>query len=201
MHMKIRKGCLVLCAAAAAVGLAMGGAQAQKYGGVFKIQHMDNPPSASIHEEATVSVAVPFMAVFNNLVMFDQHVAKNSLESVVPDLAESWAWRDEGRTLAFKLRQGVRWHDGKPFTAKDVQCTFDLLLSGESKLRRNPRTSWYSNVETVKVNSDFDVRLKLKAPQPSLLALLASGYSPVYPCHVPVADMRRKPVGTGTWQG
>ena len=41
---------------------------------------MDNPPSASIHEEATVSVPVPFMSVYNNLVMFDQHVPKNSLE-------------------------------------------------------------------------------------------------------------------------
>src|SRR5471030_1876802 len=101
--MKIRKGCLVLCAVAATLGLALGSAWAQKYGGVFKIQHMDNPPSASIHEEATVSVAMPFMAMFNNLVMFDQHVAKNSLESVIPDLAASWAWQDEGRTLAFKL--------------------------------------------------------------------------------------------------
>src|SRR4051812_25142748 len=193
--MKIRKGCLVLCAVAAALCPTMGSVQAQKYGGVFKVQHMDNPPSASIHEEATVSVAMPFMAVFNNLVMFDQHVAKNSLASVVPDLAESWAWRDEGRTLAFKLRQGVRWHDGKPFTAKDVQCTFDLLLSGESKLRRNPRSSWWGNVESVTLDGDFAVDLHLKAPQPSLLALLASGYSPIYPCHVPIADMRRKPVG------
>ncbi len=198
--MKIRKGFLVLCAVAATLGFAPGSAQAQKYGGVFKIQHMDNPPSASIHEEATVSVAVPFMAVFNNLVMFDQHVAKNSLDSVVPDLAESWAWRDDGRTLAFKLRQGVRWHDGKPFTAKDVQCTFDLLLSGETKLRRNPRSSWYGNVETVKANGDFDVIFHLKAPQPSLLAILASGYSPIYPCHIPVAEMRRKPVGTGPFK-
>ncbi len=198
--MKIQEGFLVLCAAAVVLGLAPGSAQAQKYGGVFKIQHMDNPPSASIHEEATVSVAVPFMAVFNNLVMFDQHVAKNSLESVVPDLAESWAWRDDGRTLAFKLRQGVRWHDGKPFTARDVQCTFDLLLSGETKLRRNPRSSWYGNVETVKAEGDFGVTFHLKAPQPSLLAILASGYSPIYPCHVPVAEMRRKPVGTGPFK-
>ena len=198
--MKIRKGCLVLCAAVAALGLAIGDAHAQKYGGVLKIQHMDSPPSASIHEEATVSVAVPFMALFNNLVMFDQHVATNSLASVVPDLAENWAWRDDGRTLVFKLRPGVRWHDGKPFTAKDVQCTFDLLLSGESKLRRNPRSSWYTNVETVTSDGDFDVALHLKAPQPSLLAILASGYSPIYPCHIPVADMRRKPVGTGPFK-
>jgi peptide/nickel transport system substrate-binding protein len=63
-----------------------GPAAAQKSGGVLKIQHMDTPPSASIHEEATVSVAVPFMSLYNNLVMFDQRVAKNSLDSIVPDL-------------------------------------------------------------------------------------------------------------------
>src|SRR5476649_241690 len=197
--MKIRLGGIALTAIAMTMVMA-GESSAQKSGGVLKIQHMDNPPSASIHEEATVSVAVPFMAVFNNLVMFDQHAAKNSLDSVVPDLAESWAWRDEGRTLAFKLRKGVRWHDGKPFTAKDVQCTFDLLLSGESKLRRNPRSSWYGNVASVTLEGDFDVSLHLKAPQPSLLALRASGYSPIYPCHVPVADMRRRPVGTGPFK-
>jgi peptide/nickel transport system substrate-binding protein len=48
--------------------------------------------------------------------------------------------------LAFKLREGVKWHDGKPFSAKDVACTFDLLLSAD-RLRRNPRSAWYTNVE------------------------------------------------------
>jgi peptide/nickel transport system substrate-binding protein len=174
---------------------------AQKQGGVLKIEHMDTPPSASIHEEATVSVVVPFMALFNNLVMFDQHVARNSFESVVPDLATSWAWSADGKALSFKLRQGVKWQDGKPFTSADVVCTFDLLLGkGKEKLRRNPHASWWSNVAGVKANGDFDVAFELKERQPSLLALLASGYSPIYPCHVPVAEMRRKPVGTGPFR-
>jgi peptide/nickel transport system substrate-binding protein len=172
---------------------------AQKAGGILKIQHMDTPPSASIHEEATVSTAVPFMSVFNNLVMFDQNVGKNSFESIVPDLATSWSWSGDGTKLAFKLRQGVKWHDGKPFTAKDVQCTFELLL-GADKLRRNPRQAWYSNVEKVTADSDVDATFHLKAPQPSLLALLASGYTPIYSCHVPVADMRRHPIGTGPFK-
>src|SRR5215212_6644368 len=123
-NMKIRTGWFIPAAVAGAL-LATGSAWAQKSGGILKIQHMDTPPSASIHEEATVSVAVPFMSLFNNLVMFDQHVAKNSFESIIPDLALSWTWGGDGKTLAFKLRQGVRWHDGKPFTAKDVACTFD----------------------------------------------------------------------------
>jgi peptide/nickel transport system substrate-binding protein len=172
---------------------------AQKAGGILKIQHMDTPPSASIHEEATVSTVVPFMSVFNNLVMFDQHVARNSFESIVPDLATSWSWSGDGTKLSFKLRQGVKWHDGKPFTAKDVQCTFDLLL-GTGKLRRNPRSAWYSNVAKVTADGDFDATFQLESPQPALLALLASGYSPIYPCHVAPADMRRHPIGTGPFK-
>ena len=172
---------------------------AQKSGGILKIEHMDTPPSASIHEEATVSTVVPFMSVFNNLVMFDQNVGKNSFESIVPDLALSWATSAEGRKLTFKLRPGVKWHDGKPFTAKDVQCTFELLTVPE-KLRRNPRSAWWNNVEKVTADSDFEATFHLKRPQPSLVALLASGYSPIYPCHIPVDDMRRKPIGTGPFK-
>src|SRR4051812_20957526 len=143
-------------------------AAAQKSGGVLKIQHMDSPPSASIHEEATVSVAVPFMSLYNNLVLFDQHVAKNSLDSVVPDLATKWQWTDDNTKLVFTVREGVKWHDGKPFSAKDVACTFDLLLGGEgeSKLRRNPRSSWWTNVEKVTADSPTQATFHLKAPQP-----------------------------------
>ena len=123
---------LVLLVLTAALGFA-GPVAAQKSGGVLRIQHMDTPPSASIHEEATVSVAVPFMSLYNNLMMFDQHAPKNSLETVVPDLATKWEWKDGNTKLAFTLREGVRWHDGQPFGAKDVACIFDLLLGGESE--------------------------------------------------------------------
>jgi peptide/nickel transport system substrate-binding protein len=176
-------------------------AAAQKQGGILKYYHRDNPPSASILEEATVSTVNPFMAVFNNLVLFDQGKPRNSLETVIPDLAESWSWSSDNKALTFKLRQAVKWHDGKPFTAKDVGCTFDLLL-GKAKdpLRLNPRQVWYHNVEDVKLNGDHEVTLALKEPQPSLLALLASGYSPIYPCHVSPRDMRSKPIGTGPFK-
>src|ERR1700704_3636389 len=100
---------------------------AQKSGGVLKIQHWDSPASISIHEEATYSVVVPIMGVMNNLVMFRQDVAQNSMQSIIPDLAESWSWSEDGNELTFKLRGGVKWHDGKPLTAADVKCTWDLL--------------------------------------------------------------------------
>ena len=81
--MKSPTRCLGLAAVAAFI-LAINPVLAQKSGGVLKIEHMDTPPSASIHEEATFSAVMPFMALYNNLVIFDQHVARNSLESSCP---------------------------------------------------------------------------------------------------------------------
>src|SRR5438046_9539345 len=104
-----------------------GAAVAQKSGGILKIPHGDSPASMSIHEESTIVSEGPMMAVFNNLVMFDQHIAQNRLDTIVPDLASEWSWNEDGNTLTFKLRQGVKWHDGKPFTPKDDKFTCDLL--------------------------------------------------------------------------
>jgi ABC-type transport system substrate-binding protein len=176
-------------------------AMAQKQGGTLRYYHRDNPPTASIHEEATISTVNPFMAIFNNLVLYDQSKPRESIDTIVPDLAESWAWNAERTRLTFKLRQGVKWHDGKPFTAKDVGCTFDLL-QGKAKdaLRRNPRQIWYQNLEKVTLNGDFEVTFELREPQPAFIALLASGYSPMYPCHVSPRDMRTKPIGTGPFK-
>ena len=104
-----------------------GPAFAQKPGGVLKMPHFDSPASMSILEEATRATVQPMMGVFNNLVLYDQQIAQSSLETVRPDLAASWSWSEDGKELTFPLRQGVKWHDGKPFTAADVKCTWDML--------------------------------------------------------------------------
>jgi len=178
-----------------------GAAYAQKAGGTLRGTLGDTPPSPSLLEEITASAVVPFMAVFNNLVIYDQSIARNTFDTIQPELATAWTVSDDGRQVRFTLRQGVKWHDGKPFTAADVRCTFDLLTEkGEAKLRRNPRGIWYGNVEQVTVDNDFQVTFHLKAPQPSLLAFLAAGWSAIYPCHVPPAQMRRHPIGTGPFK-
>jgi peptide/nickel transport system substrate-binding protein len=176
-------------------------ASAQKLGGILKMYSPDSPASMSIHEEATIVSERPMMGVFNNLVMFDQQVPQVSLKSIVPDLATGWSWNEEGTELTLPLRQGITWHDGRPFTAKDVQCTWDLLTGKSSeKLRVNPRKSWYRNLAEVTTNGDYEVTFHLKHPQPAFLTALASGYSPIYPCHVPPRDMRQHPVGTGPFK-
>jgi peptide/nickel transport system substrate-binding protein len=176
-------------------------ASAEKVGGVLRMPMITSPASMSIHEESTIAALGPMMGVFNNLVMFDQHVPQNSLSSIVPDLASSWSWSEDGRELSFKLRPGVKWHDGKPFTARDVKCTWDLIAGrAPEKFRVNPRKSWYRNVEEVTTNGDLEVAFRLKRPQTSFIALLASGWSPVYPCHVSPRDMRTHPIGTGPFK-
>src|SRR5712692_7044009 len=193
--------------AIAAIGvllLALGAgnsAWAQKQGGILQIYHRDSPASMSILEEASLSTSMPMMAVFNNLILYDQHVPQNSVQAIVPELATSWSWSEDGAQLSFRLRQGVKWHDGSPFTAKDVKCTWDLLTGKSSeKLRINARKAWYQNLEEVTTNGDYEVTFHLRRAQPAFLALLASGFSPVYPCHVSPRDMRSHPIGTGPFK-
>ena len=176
-------------------------ALAQKQGGTLRIGHFDSPASMSMLEESTVAVNRPTMGVFNNLVIFKQDEPQNTFDSIIPELATGWSWNEEGTELTFPLHRGVKWHDGKPFTAADVKCTLDLLQGkGAEKLRINPRKSWFDNVKEVSSNGDYEATFHLKRPQPSLLAMLATGWTPIYPCHVPPAQMRQHPIGTGPFK-
>jgi peptide/nickel transport system substrate-binding protein len=141
------------------------------------------------------------MSVFNNLVLFRQNEKQNRLDVIEPELAVSWSWSEDYTRLSFRLRHGVKWHDGKPFTAQDVKCTWDMLTGKSSeKLRLNPRKAWYRNLDEVTTDGDYAATFVLKRPQPAFLMLLATGMSPVYPCHVSPRDMRSHPIGTGPFK-
>src|SRR5690242_15033176 len=136
--------------------LAAAPALAQKQGGILRQYINDSPASMSIHEETTVVAERPMMAVMNNLVLFDQHVAQNSLDVIRPELATAWSWDEDGTRLTFQLRHDVKWHDGKPFTATDVKCTWDLVRGKASeKLRVNPRKGWYDNLAEIETSGDY----------------------------------------------
>src|SRR5260221_7895047 len=169
----------VLFAVTVAVIWAIGGsnhALAQKQGGILKLYSPGSPANMSIIESPTIQTQMPVMGVFNNLILFDQHRAQVSLETIVPDLATEWSWNEDGTALTFKLRPGVKWHDGEPFTAKDVQCTWDLLLDKVAdKLRLNPRKTSYDNLAAVTASGDHEVTFQLKRPQPAFPMLLAGG--------------------------
>jgi peptide/nickel transport system substrate-binding protein len=197
-----RNLCTDIAASALLIAISAGGtASAQRSGGVLKMYIWDNPPSMSMLDGVNPLATRTMMSVFNNLFMHNQHVKQSSLDSIVPDLATGWSWNEEGTALTLPLREGVNWHDGKPFTAKDVQCTWELLLDrSNDKLRVNTRKDWYRNLEQVTTNGDYEVTFHLKRPQPAFLMLLAAGGSPVYPCHVPAREMRAHPIGTGPFK-
>src|SRR6266702_8212531 len=133
---------LRVLAAASSLSLALFAADAafaQKAGGILKIGHFASPASMSMLEESTQAVNRPMSGVFNNLVMFKQDEPQNTPDSIIPELATGWTWSEDGTELTFPLHKGVKWHDGKPFTAADVKCTIDLLQGkAKEKLRINP---------------------------------------------------------------
>jgi peptide/nickel transport system substrate-binding protein len=178
--------------------------QTPKSGGSLKIMHReDTPQGFAVHETSTISTVWPSSPCFNNLVFFDPLKSKESADTIIGELAEKWSWQDHYRNLVFFLRKDVKWHDGKPFTSKDVKFTFDMVREApgaEGKLRINPRKDWYANVDAIEAPDPYTVVFRLKRPQPSLLIMLASGYSPVYAAHIPPAQYRTTCVGTGPFK-
>jgi peptide/nickel transport system substrate-binding protein len=192
---------MVAVAMAAVVAHAQG--QTPKRGGILNSVLIEDPPGLLIHESATVSNVWPMSPCYSNLVLFDPSKSLESVETVIPELAERWSWQDNYRNLVFFLKKNVQWHDGRPFTSRDVKYTFDVVREAPdtpTKLRLSPRKDWYANVEAVEAPEPHTVVFRLKRPQPSLLLMLASGYSPVYPAHVPLAELRQRCVGTGPFR-
>src|SRR4029453_3470444 len=172
-----------------------------KYGGELILRlREDLPQGFAINETATISTMWPAMPCFSNLALFDPLKPTHSVDTIIGELAERWSWQDNYRTLVFFLRPGVKGHDGKPFISRDVKFTFDLLRESPdapAKLRINPRRDWYANLEAVDAVDPQTVVFRLKRPQPSLLLMLASGYTPIYAAHVPPASYRTGCGGTG----
>ena len=114
------------------------------------MQREDLPQGFAIHETSTIATVWPALPCFNNLVFFDPPKPTESADTIVGELAEKWSWQDNYRNLVFFLRKDVKWHDGQPFTSKDVKFTFDMVREAPDaagKLRLNPRKDWYANVE------------------------------------------------------
>ncbi len=195
---------LAMAASVVVTGAAPTTAQAPKHGGTIKVMlREDLPQGFAVHETSTYSTSFPSLPCFSNLVFFDPAKPTESVDTIVGDLAEKWSWQDNYRNLVFFLRKDVKWHDGKPFSSKDVKFTFDMLREAPdapAKLRINPRKDWYANVEAVEAPDSHTVVFRLKRPQPSLLLMLASGYTPIYAAHVPPAQYRTTCVGTGPFK-
>ena len=155
--------------------------------------------------------------IFDSLLELDQSL------NVKPLLAESWETSRDGLTYTFKLKKGVTWHDGKPFTARDVAFTFYSVLDPkvttphrayfdalvgfpELTAKENPKKPEELAVRPIEIVDDHTVRFRLRYPSGSLLAVLTNPRAGIVPEHLlkgadlNTAEFNRKPVGTGPFK-
>ncbi len=168
-----------------------------KAGGIL-IQACDKePPSLDPLQEGTIYMLMYVASQYNGLLQFDP--LENT--KIVGDLAKSWKFSGDGRTITFKLHEGVKWHDGKPFTAEDVLYTLSRIKDPPKGIA-SPRKLQFASVEKMEAPDAHTFVLTTKVPNPSILSFLALGQNLILPKHVMEAkgDMKKDVVGTGPFK-
>ncbi len=127
--------------------------------------------------------------LFDALLIRDEHL------NVQPGLAERWEIPDP-LTYVFHLHRGVMFHDGRPFTSRDVKWTFDSLLEGKI---RSTKSAAYRFVDHIETPDDFTVIFHLKEPNSTLLWNLSEGASGIVP-YGSLDEITRKPIGSGPFK-
>jgi peptide/nickel transport system substrate-binding protein len=107
----------------------------------------------------------------------------------VADLAESWTVAKDGRTYTFKLRRGVKFHDGSEMTSKDVKASYDKIIFPPAGVASD-RQGQYLGVEAVQAPDPYTVVFRLKWPAASFLASVASPWNWIYKADILAKDMR-----------
>ena len=127
--------------------------------------------------------------------IFDDLLSRGDDLNVAPGLADRWETPDP-LTYIFHLHQGVKFHDGRPLTARDVKWSFDSLLQGKV---RSTKTAAYRVVDHVDAPDDFTVTFHLKEPTSTLLWNLSGGAMGIVP-YGSGSEMASHPIGSGPFQ-
>ena len=173
-----------------------------KNGGIIRLSFPHRLAHFDFHQGAPAYAGQT--SLYNNLVYYN---AADGLRTIVPDLAKTWEISADGKTYTFKLREGVKWHDGVDFSADDVVATFNRIIDPPEGLSITP-TQLYESVDRVEAVDPLTVRFILKNPTPWLIELLASDnyFDPgvIYPKHFMEAnnfDLRAEVApGTGAFK-
>ncbi len=153
---------VALSCALLAGGMPAGPAAAQerpRYGGELIFPVPSEPPSYDGHREGTFGTVHPLAPLYNTLLRIDP--GDRTGTRPVPDLAESWTSSPDGMTYAFRLRQGVRFHDGSPMTSRDVKASYEKIVfppPGVISFRKGA----YHVVEAIEAPDPLTVRFRLK---------------------------------------
>lgn len=109
---------------------------------------------------------------------------------VVPRLAKSWDYDEENFTYTFHLEEGVKWHDGEPFTAEDVKFTIEAIMDPANESENAPN---YEDVESITVIDDHTIEFKLSAPNVAFLDYMTM---PILPKHLLEGENMRNPISS-----
>jgi peptide/nickel transport system substrate-binding protein len=151
-------------------------AETPRRGGILLAAIAAEPPSLDPHQESTfanIQLVAPF---YSTLLQFDPF----NFPKIIGDVATEWKISPDGRTYTFKIRQGIRFHDGSPLTAADVKASYDKIIFPPEGVRSTRKTG-YAAVERVEAPDPETIVFKLKFPSASLLANLASPWNVIYP--------------------
>ena len=192
---------MILTATLVVLGLGSARAQdAPRYGGELVIMVPSEPPSYDGHREGTFGTVHPLAPHYNTLLRIDP--TDRTGTRPVPDLADSWTISPDGLTYTFKLRQGVRFHDGSPMTSRDVKASYDKIIFPTGALI-SARKGTYQAVEAVEAPDPQTVRFRLKWPEASFLVNLASPFSWIFKADILARDARwyeTNVMGTGPFK-
>jgi peptide/nickel transport system substrate-binding protein len=168
-------------------------------GGELVFAVPSEPPSYDAHQEETFGVIHPMAPHYNTLLRTDP--TDKTGTKPVGDLAESWTISKDGMVYTFKLRHGVKFHDGAEMTSKDVKASYDKIIFPPQGLKSSRRTS-YQSVEVVEAPDPHTVRFRLKWPESSFLLNLASPWNWIYKADILAKDIHwyeKNVMGTGAF--
>ena len=184
---RIRSMLLVALAVILAAGVLPVVAQDKpRYGGELVFVVPSEPPSYDGHQEETFGVTHPIAPHYNTLLRVDPFDRTGT--KPVPDLAESWTISKDAMTYTFKLRRGVKFHDGAEMTSKDVKASFDKIIFPPPGMKSSRKAS-YQAVEVVEAPDPYTVRFRLKWPESSFLLNMASPWNFIYRADILAKDI------------
>src|SRR5215475_3582106 len=194
---------LSILAMIATVAAALVPAAAQekpRYGGELLFAVPSEPPSYDAHQEETFGVMHPMAPHYNTLLRVDPFDKTGT--KPVGDLAESWTISKDGLTYTFKLRKGVKFHDGSEMTSKDVKASYDRIINPPAGIK-SLRKDMYDSVKAVETPDAATVVFRLKYPETSFLLALASPWNWIYKADILAKDQHwyeRNVMGTGAFK-
>jgi peptide/nickel transport system substrate-binding protein len=169
-------------------------------GGELTFVVPSEPPSYDGHREITFGTIHPIAPHYNTLLRVDPFDKTGT--KPVGDLAESWTVSKDATTYTFKIRSGVKFHDGSVLTSKDVKASYDHIIFPPAGVA-SARKGAYRVVEAVEAPDPHTVRFRLKWPESSFVLNLASPFNFVYKADLLAKDPRwyeTNVMGTGPFR-